>query len=244
MAVIGPRIVATGGAHVDRRGRVAGVYVPGASNPGRMREEVGGAAFNALATAVRRGASGAFAGLRGGDAAGAAVAAALEAAGIADLSGVHLDRPTPSYTALLDADGELIAGLADMALYEAGFARHLARRGFRAAAAAADALLIDANLPPPALSLALEAAGTRPVYAVAVSPAKAVRLGPHLGRLAGVFMTLREARALAGAQADAAMPAEACAGALAAAGLAAGIVTAGGAPLVVFTGAACWRVTP
>ncbi|TJW70096.1 MAG: carbohydrate kinase, partial [Mesorhizobium sp.] len=29
-----PRILALGGAHIDRRGQVSGVYVPAASNPG------------------------------------------------------------------------------------------------------------------------------------------------------------------------------------------------------------------
>ena len=41
-------------------------------------------------------------------------ATALAAAGIADLSATFLDRVTPSYTALLDRHGELIAGFADM----------------------------------------------------------------------------------------------------------------------------------
>ena len=50
-----PKLLAVGGAHVDRRGQVAGPYAPGASNPGRMREDVGGGAFNALRNAVQRG---------------------------------------------------------------------------------------------------------------------------------------------------------------------------------------------
>ena len=51
--MIRPRLLAVGAAHVDRRGRVGGVYVAAASNPGTMREEVGGGAFNALRNAVR-----------------------------------------------------------------------------------------------------------------------------------------------------------------------------------------------
>ena len=47
-----PHLVAAGAAHIDRRGRVSGPYVPAASNPGSMREEIGGGAFNALRNAM------------------------------------------------------------------------------------------------------------------------------------------------------------------------------------------------
>ena len=60
-----PRLLAVGGAHVDRRGRMTGTFVPGASIPGTMREDVGGGAFNALRTAVQLGAKGAMLSMRG-----------------------------------------------------------------------------------------------------------------------------------------------------------------------------------
>ncbi|TIR65476.1 MAG: carbohydrate kinase, partial [Mesorhizobium sp.] len=47
-----PNILALGGAHIDRRGQVSGPYVPAASNPGIMREDVGGGVFNALRSIV------------------------------------------------------------------------------------------------------------------------------------------------------------------------------------------------
>ena len=78
-----PHIIAVGGAHVDRRGQTAGAYVPGASNPGTMREEVGGGVFNALRQAVRRGVAGSLMSVRGGDEAGERVSRAIAAAGIA-----------------------------------------------------------------------------------------------------------------------------------------------------------------
>ncbi|TIU13799.1 MAG: carbohydrate kinase, partial [Mesorhizobium sp.] len=43
-----PTILAVGGAYIDRRGQVSGAFLPAASNPGTMREDVGGAVFNAL----------------------------------------------------------------------------------------------------------------------------------------------------------------------------------------------------
>src|SRR5690606_21264876 len=111
-----PKILAVGAAHLDRRGRMSGNYVPAASNPGTIHEEVGGGVFNALRNAVRHGVSGALLSLRGGDLAGNAVARAVYEAGVSDLSVTFIDRTTPSYTALLDADGELIVGFADMDL--------------------------------------------------------------------------------------------------------------------------------
>ena len=102
-----PHVLAIGGAHIDRRGQISGPYVPAASNPGTMREDVGGGVFNAVRTAVRRGLSASLMSVRGGDAAGETVARAIGEAGITDLSAVFLDRTTPSYTAILDAEGDL-----------------------------------------------------------------------------------------------------------------------------------------
>ena len=118
---------------------------------------------------------------------------------------MFLDRTTPSYTALIDRDGELIAGFADMALYELAFAKQLRRSKAREVIAAADAILCDANLPAAALERLVALAAGKPVFAIAISPAKAVRLTPVLSRLAHcLFMNRREAVALAGDGADAA----------------------------------------
>ena len=226
-----PEILAVGGAHIDRRGQVSGAFVPGASNPGVMREEVGGGAFNALRNAVQRGASGAIVSMRGGDAAGDAVARAIAEAGIADLSAVFLDRPTPSYTALLDRDGDVLAALADMTLYELAFPKQMRRSKLRGAVNAADALLCDANLPAAALERLVPLAGGRPVFAIAISPAKAVRLAGVLPSLRCLFMNPREAAALAGTPAGGV---EAMVGRLRDAGLAAGVVTQGPGPVLGF----------
>ncbi|TIW54703.1 MAG: carbohydrate kinase, partial [Mesorhizobium sp.] len=145
--ILAPTILALGGAHIDRRGQVSGTYVPAASNPGMMREDVGGVVFNALRSVVKRGVSASLISVRGGDAAADTVASAIDNAGITDLSVVFLDRTTPSYTALIDAEGELIVGLADMALYDLAFPKQIRRSKVREAIAAADAILCDANLP-------------------------------------------------------------------------------------------------
>ncbi|RWX60769.1 carbohydrate kinase, partial [Mesorhizobium sp. M4B.F.Ca.ET.089.01.1.1] len=114
-----------------------------------------------------------------------------------------LDRTTPSYTALIDRDGELIVGFADMALYDLAFPKQIRRAKVREAIASADALLCDANLPSAALERLVAQAAGKPVFAIAISPAKVVRLAPVLGSLAVLFMNRREAGALAGLGDDA-----------------------------------------
>ena len=236
------RVLALGGAHIDRRGQVSGRYVPAASNPGTMREDVGGGAFNALRCAVQRGVSASMLSVRGGDAAGERVAQAIEAAGISDLSAVFLDRTTPSYTAILDGDGELIAGFADMGLYELAFPKQMKRAKVREAIGEADAVLSDANLPTTALERLAELAHGPPIFAIAISPAKAVRLIPVLGRLSLVFMNRRECAAITGLDGDAAE--NALVAALRQAGMKGGVVTSGKGPVLGFDGAGAFIVEP
>ena len=237
-----PRLFAAGAAHIDRRGQVGGPYVPAASNPGTMREEVGGGAFNAARNAMRHGVDTAIMSVRGGDLAGEMVAQAIVAAGVEDLSATFLDRKTPSYTALIEPSGELIAGLADMGIYEACFTRQLKRRVARDAVASSDAILCDANMPVEAIGKLLQLAGERPLYAIAISPAKVRRLEGVLNRLFCVFMNVAEARALSGLGADA-TPFEA-ATALRAAGLLSGVVTAGSGQVTGFDADGLFTVAP
>jgi pseudouridine kinase len=237
-----PHLLAVGGAHIDRRGQVKAAYVPGASNPGTVSEEVGGGAFNAARNAVQRGLDVSLLSVRGGDAAGNRVAEAIRAAKIADLSAVFLDRATASYTALLKEDGEVIAGLADMQLYDLTFPRILARSNFRAAAASADALLADANLPATALAKVAAAAAGKPLYGIAISPAKAVRLLGMLGAFHCLFLNRREAAALSGLGADA--PFGETAAVLRQKGLAGAVVTGGPRPIFGFDAGGVFSVLP
>ncbi len=235
-----PKILALGGAHIDRRGQVSGAYVPAASNPGVMREDVGGVVFNALRSVVKRGVAASLISVRGGDAAADTIASAIDKAGITDLSVVFLDRATPSYTALIDAEGELIVGLADMALYDLAFPKQIRRSKVREAIGAADAILCDANLPTAALERLTALAGGRPVFAIGVSPAKVVRLAPLLGALSLLFMNRREAAALAGAD----LSDEDMIGKLRQAGLEAGLITAGSAPVLGFDDSGIFEIDP
>ena len=237
-----PKILAVGGAHIDRRGQMTGTFLPGASIPGTMREDVGGGAFNALRTAVQRGAKGALLSMRGGDAAGDTVARAITRVGILDLSAVFLDRATPSYTALLDREGDVVAALADMQLYEIAFPKQLRRAKVREEIAAADALLCDANIPAAGLQRLATLAEGKPVFAIAISPAKAVRLAETLPALSCLYMNRREAAALAGMGGD--DPAEAIIGRLRTLGLTSGVITQGDRPVTGFDATHIVAVTP
>jgi pseudouridine kinase len=231
-------LLAIGGAHVDRIGHITGRYHPGASNPGHLVASVGGGAFNALRNAVLRGATpAAMLSARGGDDDAALVAGTIEQAGIADLSAVFLDRRTASYTAILDSSGEQIAGLADMEIYETALPRQLRRRTVREAISVAKAILVDANLPEAALGTICDLADG-PVFAVAISPAKAVRLAAVADRIATVFMNRREMNAL-GDGTGASGPAG-----LAARGFRRAVVTGGAAPVLVLDGDALLAVEP
>ncbi|MER9231821.1 carbohydrate kinase family protein [Mesorhizobium sp. M0622] len=235
-------ILAVGGAYIERRGRLVGAFVPAASNPGTMREHVGGAVFNALRCAVRRGVSASLLSVRGGDAQGDTVLRAITEAGIADLSAVFLDRATPSHTALVDSDGGLIAGLADMVLYELALPKQIRRAKVREAIGTADAVLCDANLPSTALERLAALAAGKPVFALAVSSSRAARLTPVLDLLALTFMNRQEAGVLAGVDIDA--DGRGIVDGLRHAGLKGGVVTAGGGPVLGFDEAGAFSISP
>jgi len=235
----GSRILVLGGAHVDRRGRIAGETAPGASNPGTWFVEAGGGAFNAARNLARLGHRVRLVSPRGGDADGDIVTAAAEAAGVEDTPFVFLDRATPSYTAIIERDGNLVVALADMELYRLFSPRRLQQRAMREAMAEADILLTDANLPAETLAAIARAATSSrlPLAGIAISPAKVVRFRESLSALAFLFMNEAEARTLTGASPE--DPAD-WPKALREAGLSAGVVTRGGRGVVAFdeTGAA------
>lgn len=195
-----PCVLVLGGAHIDRRGRILGETVPGASNPGRFMVEPGGGGFNAARNLGLLGLRVRMVSPRGGDADGEAVGEAAAACGVEDQPFVFLDRRTPSYTAILSEDGNLVIALADMDLYTLFSPRRLRMRALRDAFAAADLVLCDAN--PPEETLAAIAAqairlGKR-LAGIAISPAKAARLRGSLGAFDMLFMNEAEARILAG----------------------------------------------
>lgn len=236
-------IAVFGGAHIDRRGRISGVTAPGSSNPGTWFEEAGGGGFNAARNLARLGHSVRMVSTRGGDAAGEMVTAAAAAAGVIDTPLTFLDRQTPSYTAIIENDGNLVIALADMDLYRLFSPRQLQRRALRDAIADSRLVLTDANLPEDTIAALVETASTegRIVAGIAVSPAKVVRFGPSLPNLGFLFMNEAEARALTG---NDSFDAEGWPPLLRAVGLKGGVVTRGGRAVVAFDHDAVCVATP
>lgn len=229
----GRTILVMGGAHVDRRGRIAGETAPGASNPGAWFVEAGGGAFNAARNLARLGHTVRLVSPRGGDADGDIVAAAASLAGVEDTPFIFLDRATPSYTAIIERDGNLVIALADMDLYRLFSPRRLQQRAMREAVSTAGLILTDANLPAETLSATTGSATVAgvPIAGIAISPAKVVRFRDSLSALAFLFMNEAEARTLTGAAPE--NPAD-WPKALRAAGLSAGVVTRGGRGVITF----------
>lgn len=232
-------LLGIGGAHVDRIGHASGTFHAGASNPGRLIASVGGGALNALRNARLRGVGPvALISARGGDHDGAIVGDAIEAAEIADLSAVFLDRRTASYTAILDESGEQVAGLADMDIYETALPRQLRRKALREAISSARAVLVDANLPATALETICGLA-TGPIFAIAISPAKASRLAVIAGGIDTIFMNRREMAALTGGRSET----RGLEG-LAALGFGRAVVTGGGDAVLILDGARREAIVP
>ncbi|MDQ0320506.1 sugar/nucleoside kinase (ribokinase family) [Pararhizobium capsulatum DSM 1112] len=226
-------ITVFGGAHIDRRGRIFGATAPGASNPGAWFEEAGGGGFNAARNLARLGLDVRMVSPRGGDTVGETVAAAALAAGVDDRPFIFLDRRTPSYTAIIENDGNLVIALADMELYNLFSPRRLQQKALRDALGESDVILTDANLPAETLSaLTFKARDLgKLVTAIAISPAKVVRFAQSLGRLDFLFMNEAEARALTGVDVKgvAEWPVH-----LKAIGLNGGVITRGGRSVVAF----------
>jgi sugar/nucleoside kinase (ribokinase family) len=190
----GSAVVCIGAAHVDRIARCQDEFVRGSSNPVSVAEAAGGVARNVAANLTRLGREVALVSALGHDDEGEALMAALAREGI-DVSAVQrcAEFPTATYTAILEPAGELVAGLSEAAIYEALGPALLADLAARFAEW--PGWVVDANLPGESLS-ALNPAGR--LFACAVSPAKARRLSPCLGRIEGLFANRAEVAALSG----------------------------------------------
>jgi len=194
------RFLVIGGAHMDRRAYLDVETTMGASNPGHWHEEPGGGGFNAARNLSRFDNAVSQFSVRGGDAGGRAVEESAAEFGVDYRPLTYLDRATPSYSAVLERDGNLVIGVADMSLYDWFSPRQLSRRIFRDAIAEADCILCDANLPEATLiELARHCDGNgKMLAAIAISPAKVIRLEKILAQLSILFLNAAEARRLCG----------------------------------------------
>jgi pseudouridine kinase len=227
------RFVVVGGATVDHSAATLAPPVLHASNPGRASAATGGVGFNVARGLARLGHRVRMVTRLGRDPDGEAVRAAGTRDGV-DMTGttVSPDGRTATYRAAFDDAGDLIIGIADMAvLDELTPAIVMPAMGDPRD----ETIVLDANLPADTLACLVEAAG-RGAAAIGVSPAKVVKLVPVLDRIAYLFVTRREAAALLGRRHDPEEPTKALAARLAESGVGHLVVTDSASPLAAAAG--------
>lgn len=234
-------MVVVGAAHVDRIAASDAAFRLGYSNPGRVTERPGGAAFNAAVALRTFGHHTAIVSASGGDEAAERVGIELDRVGVSDARICWLDRRSATYTALVDANGDLVGGIADMEIYDRLNPRVLSCRHFLDRVANADGVLVDANLSSSALGH-LAGLGPPRLGAIAVSPAKTGRLAPILKRLSVLFASRAEIATLLELP-DATSDAD-LASAVRRAALERAVVTDGARPVLVVEPDTVWRQAP
>ena len=171
-----PGVVVIGGANVDIKARSTAPATQQTSNPGHGSMTPGGVARNIAENLARLGTRTHLIAAVGRDALGDSLLAQTSAAGVRLEFVQRSDRPTGTYTAILDSDGELIVAVADMAVTDDLRPEQVNQA--REVIAAAGLLVLDGNLAPAALEHALDlaaAAGVRAILEpVSVPKAKAV----------------------------------------------------------------------
>ncbi len=108
------RVVVIGGANVDIQGFSSGDFVRADSNPGRIVRSSGGVGRNIAENLARLGMAVSLLSVFGSSAEGLALMEACKDAGIDVSHSLIVPGPTPTYLALMDKAGSLVAAVADM----------------------------------------------------------------------------------------------------------------------------------
>ncbi|WP_395690293.1 PfkB family carbohydrate kinase [Nocardioides sp.] len=153
-----PAVVVVGGANIDVKARSSRAAVPATSNPGTGTMSVGGVGRNIAENLARLGTRTHLVAAIGSDGLGDQVLAATSAAGVHVEHVRRSARSTGTYTAVLDADGELVVAVADMAATDELVPEQVdAARDLVASAAL---VVLDGNLAAPTVRFALDLAAT------------------------------------------------------------------------------------
>jgi pseudouridine kinase len=174
-----PAVVVVGGANMDVKARSARTAVSATSNPGTGSMAAGGVGRNIAENLARLGTRTHLVAAIGSDGLGDQVLAATSGAGVHVEHVRRSARATGTYTAVLDADGELVVAVADMAATDELSPEQV--NAARDLLAAASLVVLDGNLSTATLGFALDlamAAGVR-VLLEPVSVPKAAALA-HL----------------------------------------------------------------
>lgn len=177
-------IVVVGGANLDTTWRTLHVATLATSNPATAVESPGGVGRNIAENLARLGSEVTLVAPMGDDAAGTVLAQHCEQVGIV-LHRLPTPHSTGRYVAVLDAGGELLVGVSDMAATDTLTVADLTRMpSAPAALAAAAVIVVEANLPPAVAAWVLETACAHgiPVVVDPVSVVKAHAFGAVLDR--------------------------------------------------------------
>ncbi|MGZ4649912.1 MAG: carbohydrate kinase family protein [Kineosporiaceae bacterium] len=193
-------IVCVGGVVADRVVRLAAPPVPRTSNPGSVVSSPGGVARNVAENLGRLGYRPTLVSVIGDDTVGTSLVTGVRAAGV-DARGVRTvpTEPTAEYLAILAPDGELVLGVAVMAVLDALGEADVDGAWPAPGAGPAGWVVLDCNPRADVLAHAIERArregdGTH-LVAVAVSAPKITRLPPDLTGIDTLFCTRDEAQA-------------------------------------------------
>jgi pseudouridine kinase len=179
-----PLVVVVGGANVDVKARTSDRLVPLTSTPGTVVRTPGGVGRNVAENLARLGTRVELVTAVGTDVEGAWLLTETGATGVGVSHAVRVGPSTGSYVAVLDADGELVAGVADMAAVEALTPDLVPARLI----ADASLVIVDGNVPAPTVTHVLGAAAAAGVRVVLdpVSVPKAERIAPLVRSLFAV----------------------------------------------------------
>lgn len=202
MTAMSEIIACIGGIVLDRKARVPGGARLGTSNPVSVTTATGGVASNIARNLARLGCRVSLFSILGEDDSGANVLRDLENTGV-DASAIIRSRhnPTASYTAVLEPNGELFIGLADMDIFEeldGAWADRISSR-----LADCSVWVVDTNLPARTIErLLLTHKGRATVLADPISIVKSERIRSSLSAVDVLFPNRKEAAVLTGLLAE------------------------------------------
>jgi len=229
-------VVCVGAANLDRKLRSLAALALHTSNPASQSESFGGVARNIAENLARLGTPVALLSATGNDSSGAALLAHAEAVGIDTHGALRLDgAASGTYTAVLDANGEMAVALADMALYDRLTPAFVAARQAQLATAAL--VVADLNLPLDTVEALVDNARRVdvPLVLVAVSEPKMARLPCDLSGVRLLILNAGELAARVGQPLDSDAAIEAAMRTVQAQGAAALVVTRGARGVLVTT---------
>ena len=192
-----PRILCIGACHWDFTLQCNAEVIPGESNPVHSSRSPGGVAFNIARALSRLDCIVGLASRVGSDPDGRALidylaTSRITATDVGEETACH----TAAYTAVVDPQGALVVGLADMEIYDRLDRRYWSSRGDKLAGW--DAWCLDTNLPEPGFQYLCTLANRPRLYAVVSSPSKAARLKSSLHHINTLILNVAEASVLTG----------------------------------------------